>query len=140
MEAFFNITGDFLGAASLFSFLLPVCDPMHNRNNEFILIIYIVRRKMTNFKRRELEIGLEFGRLSFAKRNNFSEGSSKPKKYAQVIRVWGAAAPQVFKLELLVFRILVHLLNVSMCRKVQHQIFQTKLHLTKDISENTEKL
>ena len=34
---------------------------MRNRNNEFILI-YIERRKMANFKRRELEIGLEFVR------------------------------------------------------------------------------
>ena len=37
------------------------------------------------------------------------------------------------------FHILVHLLNVSIYRKVQHQIFQTKCHLTKDISENTGK-
>ena len=70
-----------------------ICDPMRNRSNEFILIIYIAQRKMAHFERRELEIGLEFGRLSFAKRNNFSEGSSKPKKYAQVIRVQGAPAP-----------------------------------------------
>ena len=53
---------------------------------------------MADFERRarELEIGLEFGRLSFAKRNNFSEGSSEPKKDAQVIRVRGLAAPRVF--------------------------------------------
>ena len=51
---------------------------------------------MANFERRELEIGLKFGHLSFDKRKNFSEGSFKPKKYAQVIRVRGAAAPQVF--------------------------------------------
>ena len=69
---------------------------MHNRNNEFILLIYIARRKMADFKRRELEIGLEFGCLSFAKRNNFSECSSKPKKYVHVIRVRGVAAPRVF--------------------------------------------
>ena len=37
------------------------------------------------------------------------------------------------------FRILVCLLNVSIYRKVQQQIFQTKRHLTKDISENTRK-
>ena len=51
---------------------------MRNRNNEFILIIYIARRKMANFECWELEVGLEFGRSSFAKRNNFSEGSSEP--------------------------------------------------------------
>ena len=62
---------------------------MRNRNNEFILIIYIARRKMADFERRELENGLEFRRLSFTKLNNFSEGSSEPKKYAQVIRVRG---------------------------------------------------
>ena len=62
-----------------------ICNPMHNRNNEFILIIYIVRRKMADFKCRELEIGLEFEHLSFAECNNFSKGSSGPKKYAQVI-------------------------------------------------------
>ena len=60
-------------------------DYIYNRNNEFILIIYIVQRKMADFEGRELEMGLEFGRLSFPKRNNFSEGSSGPKKYAQVI-------------------------------------------------------
>ena len=59
--------------------------PMHNHNNEFILITYIVRRKMADFERCELEIGLEFGHLSFDKRKNFSEGSFEPKKYAQVI-------------------------------------------------------
>ena len=62
---------------------------MHNRNNEFILIIYIVRRKMANFRRRDLKIGLEFGRSTFAKLNNSSKGSSEPKKYTQVIRVRG---------------------------------------------------
>ena len=51
---------------------------------------------MADFERRELEIGLEFGHLSFDKRKNFSEGSFEPKKYAQVIRVRGAAAPRVF--------------------------------------------
>ena len=51
---------------------------------------------MADFKRRQFEIGLEFVLWSFAEHNNFSEGSSKPKKDAQVIRVWGAAAPQVF--------------------------------------------
>ena len=67
---------------------------MRNRNNEFILIIYIARIKMADFERRELEIGLEFRHLSFDKRKNFSEGSFEPKKYAQVIRVWGAAVPR----------------------------------------------
>ena len=58
---------------------------MRNRNNEFILIIYIAQRRMADFECRELEIGLEFGRSSFAKRNNCSEGSSEHRKYAQVI-------------------------------------------------------
>ena len=44
---------------------------------------------MADFKCRELEIGLEFGHLSFDKRKNFSEGSSEPKKYTQVIQVRG---------------------------------------------------
>ena len=51
---------------------------------------------MADFERRELEIGLEFGHISFDKCKNFSEGSSEPKKYTQVIRVRGAAAPRVF--------------------------------------------
>ena len=58
---------------------------------------------MADFKRRQLEIGLEFVRWSFAERNNLSEGSSKPNKDLQVIRVRVAAAPRVFELELLVF-------------------------------------
>ena len=63
-----------------------ICDPMRNHNNEFILIIYYIARiKVADFKGRELEIGLEFGHISFDKRKNFSEGSSEPKKYAQVI-------------------------------------------------------
>ena len=45
---------------------------------------------MANYKCRVLEIGLEFVHWSFTKRNNSSRGSSEPKKYAQVIRVWGA--------------------------------------------------
>ena len=57
---------------------------------------------MADFERRQIEIGLEFVRWSFAEHNNFSEGSFKPKKDAQVIRVRGAAAPRVFELELLV--------------------------------------
>ena len=57
---------------------------------------------MADFERRQFEFGLEFVRRSFAKRDNFSEASSEPKKYAQVIRVWGAAAPRVFELGLLV--------------------------------------
>ena len=51
---------------------------------------------MADFERSELEIGLKFGHLSFDKRKNFSKGSFKPKKYAQVIRVRGAAALRVF--------------------------------------------
>ena len=55
---------------------------MRKRNNEFILILYIAPRKMADFERHELEIGLEFGHLSFDKCKNFSKGSSEPKKYA----------------------------------------------------------
>ena len=51
---------------------------------------------MANFECQQFEIGLEFVRWSFAKRNNFSEGSSEPKKDAQVIQVRRAAAPRVF--------------------------------------------
>ena len=46
---------------------------------------------------------------------NFSEGSSEPKKYAQVIRVWGAAAPRVFELELLVTGFDSHLTGLDSC-------------------------
>ena len=56
---------------------------------------------MADFERRQFEIGLKFVHCSFAECNNFSEGSSELKKDAQVIRVWGAAAPRLFKLELL---------------------------------------
>ena len=52
---------------------------------------------MADFECRQFEIGLEFVLWSFAKRNNFSEGSSKPKKDAQVIQMRGGK-----KLELLV--------------------------------------
>ena len=51
---------------------------------------------MADFEDGEFEIGLEFVRWSFAKRDNFSEGFSQSKKDAQVIRVRGAAAPRVF--------------------------------------------
>ena len=51
---------------------------------------------MADFERRELEIGLEFGRLSFTKLNNFSKGSSEPKKGAQVIRGRGRQPHKFF--------------------------------------------
>ena len=57
---------------------------------------------MANFKYQQLEIGLEFVRWSSAIRNNFSEGSSDPKKDTQAIREQGAATPRVSELELLV--------------------------------------
>ena len=57
-------------------YIYIICDPMRNGNNEFILIIYIAQLKMVNFERCKLEIGLEFGHISFDKRKNFSEGSS----------------------------------------------------------------
>ena len=44
---------------------------------------------MADFECRQLEIGLEFVRWSFAKCNNFSKGSSEAKKDAQVIWVRG---------------------------------------------------
>ena len=59
-------------------------------------------KKMANFECRRFEIGLVSVRWSFAECNNFSEGSSEPTKDAQVIRVWGVAAPRVFQLKLLV--------------------------------------
>ena len=70
---------------------------------------------MADFERRELEIGLEFRRLSLAKRNNFSEGSSEPKKYAQVIQVRGAAAPQVFLTRITCFTIIANILLLYSC-------------------------
>ena len=59
---------------------------------------FILREtKMADFERRQFEIGLKFMCRSFAElNNNFSEGSSKPKKDTQVIQVRGAAAPRVF--------------------------------------------
>ena len=57
---------------------------------------------MAHFECQQLEIGLEFVRWSCAERNNFSEGSSEPKKYAQVIWVRGQEPHDFFKLELLV--------------------------------------
>ena len=57
---------------------------------------------MADFQCRQFEIGLEFVRCSFAECNNFSKVSSELKKDAQVIWVREAAAPRVFKLELLV--------------------------------------
>ena len=56
--------------------------------------------KVADFERRQFEIGLKFVCRSFAELNNFSEGSSKPKKDAQVIRVRGAAAPILFSFRL----------------------------------------
>ena len=45
---------------------------MHNRNNEFILLI-LYYTKMANFERQQLEIWLKFMCWS-AKSNNFSKG------------------------------------------------------------------
>ena len=50
---------------------------------------------MADFERRQLEIGLEFMRWSFAKRHKFSEGSYEAKKDAQVIRVRGSGSPYI---------------------------------------------
>ena len=84
---------------------------MHNRNNEFILTIYIAQIKMADFERRELEIGLEFGHISYDKCKNFSEGSSDSKKYAQVIRVLTLLL--VFHLMQIVIKFDLFLLYVS---------------------------
>ena len=85
---------------------------MHNFSYNFFLVFILTsgmlrlsdiyynftlrKTKMADFERRQFEIGLKFVCRSFAELNNFSEGSSKPKKDAQVIRVRGAAAPRVF--------------------------------------------
>ena len=53
---------------------------------------------MADFECRQLEIGLEFVPWSFTK-HNCSEGSSKPKEDAQVIRVQGG--PRVSNLNYL---------------------------------------
>ena len=58
---------------------------------------------MAGFESWQFEIGLEFVRWSFAKRNNFIEGFSQPKKDAQVIREQGAAATRVFNSNYLFF-------------------------------------
>ena len=48
---------------------------------------------MADFERRQFEIGLEFVRCirSSDEHNNFSKGSSEPKKDEQVIRAWGGS-------------------------------------------------
>ena len=51
---------------------------------------------MADFKRQQLEIQLDFVRGSYDKRNTFSKGFSKPKKDAQVIRVWEGGSPTSF--------------------------------------------
>ena len=51
---------------------------------------------MADFERWQFEIGLEFVLWSFAECNNFSEGSSKPEKDTQVIRVWGRQPHEFF--------------------------------------------
>ena len=71
-------------------YIYIICVSTRHHNNEFIILEFILHKtKMADFERRQLEIGLEFVRLSFAECNNFSEGSSEPKKDAQVIRVRG---------------------------------------------------
>ena len=57
---------------------------------------------MADFECQQLEIGLEFMRWSFTEHNNFSKGSSDPKKDTQAIREQGAATPWVSELKLLV--------------------------------------
>ena len=61
---------------------------------------------MADFERWQLEIGLEFVRWSFAERNNFSEGSSEPKKDAQVIR--GDGSPTIFLTRITCLSIVSH--------------------------------
>ena len=63
---------------------------------------FILRdNKMADFERRQFEIGLKFVRCSFTERNNFSKGSSDLRRRPSNSSA-GAAAPQVFKLKLLV--------------------------------------
>ena len=63
---------------------------------QFILLFISHENKSSDYDRRQLEIGLEFVRWSFDKRNNFSEGSSEPVKDTQVIQVWGVGNPTSF--------------------------------------------
>ena len=53
-------------------------------------------KKDGHFECQQLEIGLEFVRWSFAKCNNFSEGSYDTKKYIQVIQAWGGGSSMSF--------------------------------------------
>ena len=64
------------------------CIPTHNRNSVFILK-FILREKWPISKHRQLEFGLEFKRKGFDELQIFSEGSSKPFRDNQVIRVPG---------------------------------------------------
>ena len=51
---------------------------------------------MADFERRQLEFPLEFVCWSSDERDNFREGSSEPKKDAQVIWVRGGGSPTSF--------------------------------------------
>ena len=62
--------------------IYKTCIPTHNRNSVFIL-----REKWPISKHRQLEFGLEFERKGFNGLQIFSEGSSKPIRDDQVIRV-----------------------------------------------------
>ena len=88
---------------------------MRKRYNEFILIIYIAPRKMADFERRKLEIGLEFGHLSFDKRINFSKGSSGPKIYVQKSNSSaGGRQPHGFLTQITCFLELLSFLHLTM--------------------------
>ena len=80
----------------IYIYIYIICASTRNHNNEFILEFILHATKMADFECQQLEIQLEFVRCSSVERNNFSEGSSKPKKGAQVIRVWGRQPHEFF--------------------------------------------
>ena len=80
-------------------------------------IIYIARKKMADFVCRQFEMGLEFVRWSFAKRNVFSEGSSEPKKDTQVIRVQGGSSTSFFNSKYLFVLIILYVICVNVIHK-----------------------
>ena len=71
--------------------LCVLCSPCYSRCSLHIIlpIIYIARPKWPFPRSRELDFGLEFERNGFEEHFIFSEGSSKPTRDDQVIRVAG---------------------------------------------------
>ena len=56
----FISTSSMLRSSDRYIYIYIIHDPTRNRNNEFI--IYITQKKMADFERGQLEIGLEFVR------------------------------------------------------------------------------